>query len=77
MDVPLVDLHARSIVSCESLGEERCKAISPPKPGGFDGTHLNAKGGQLVAPLVADELRGAVPGLATYVKSVPINEEQS
>jgi lysophospholipase L1-like esterase len=76
LDVPLVDLHARSIALCESLGEEGCKAISPPKPGGLDATHLNARGSQLVAPLVAAELRGAVPELATYVKSSPINEEQ-
>jgi lysophospholipase L1-like esterase len=76
MNVPLVDLHSRSIALCEALGEDGCKAISPPRPGGLDGTHLNARGSQLVAPLVADELRRAVPELSTYVKSVPINEKQ-
>src|SRR4051812_19209434 len=55
-DVPLIDLHARSIALYETLGPEGCQAISPRKDdGSFDGTHLNAKGAERVAPLVADE----------------------
>jgi pectinesterase len=76
MRVPLVDLHARSIAMCEALGPEGCKAISPRKDdGGYDGTHLNARGAELVAPLVADALRQAVPGLRPYIKpSAPDDE---
>jgi pectinesterase len=69
-DIPLIDLHARSIALCESLGLEGCQAISPRKEdGSFDGTHLNAKGAELVAPLVADELLKVVPALARSIKS--------
>ena len=60
--VPLVDLQARSIELCESLGPEKCLEFSPPKfvdgtnTGGYDGTHLNEKGHVLFARLVVDEI---------------------
>lgn len=75
--VPLVDLHARSVELCESLGREKCLEFSPPKivdgtnTGGFDGTHLNPKGYVLFARLVVDELRKAVPELAPVLRDQP------
>ena len=66
--VPLIDLHARSIALYEKMGLEGVRGISPTKPGGFDGTHLNAKGGEMIAPLVIDEMKKAVPDLASYLK---------
>ena len=77
--VPLVDLQARSIELCESLGPEKCLEFSPPKvvngtnTGGFDGTHLNAKGYVIFARLVVDELRQAAPELAPVLRSEPLN----
>jgi pectinesterase len=77
--VPLVDLHARSIELCESLGPEKCLEFSPPKivdgtnTGGFDGTHLNAKGHVLFARLVVEELRKAAPELASVLRTEPMN----
>ncbi len=77
--VPLVDLQARSIALCESLGPEKCLEFSPPKivdgtnTGGFDGTHLNAKGYVLFAQLVVDELRKAAPPLAPLFRAEPAN----
>jgi pectinesterase len=77
--VPLVDLQARSIELCESLGPEKCVEFSPPKvvdgtnTGGFDGTHLNAKGYVLFARLVVDELRQNAPELALVLRSEPAN----
>ncbi len=77
--VPLVDLQARSIELCESLGPEKCLEFSPPKvvdgtnTGGFDGTHLNAKGYVLFARLVVDELRKSAPDLATVLRNEPVN----
>jgi pectinesterase len=68
MDVPLVNLHAKSIELCEALGPEGCKVIAPrTKEDRPDGTHLNRAGAERVAPLVADELRRAVPKLAKYI----------
>ncbi len=77
--VPLVDLQARSIELCESLGPEKCLEFSPPKivdgtnTGGFDGTHLNAKGHVPFARLVVDELRKAAPELAPVLRTEPVN----
>ena len=65
--VPVVDLHARSKELCEKLGKEGCLAFSPQKivdgTNSVDTTHLNAKGGDVFARIVADELRKAVPEL--------------
>jgi pectinesterase len=75
--VPLVDLQAHSIKLCEKLGPEKCLEFSPPKvvdgtnTGGFDGTHLNAKGYVLFARLVVEELRRNAPELASVLRSEP------
>lgn len=76
--VPLVDLQARSIELCESLGPEKCLDFSPLKTvagkTSYDGTHLNSKGYVLFARLVVDELRKSVPELAPYLRRQPLNE---
>jgi pectinesterase len=77
--VPLVDLQARSIELCESLGPEKCLEFSPPKmidgtnTGGFDGTHLKTKGHVLFARLVVEELRKAAPELAPTLRAEPLD----
>jgi lysophospholipase L1-like esterase len=76
--VPLVDLHTRSIAMCESLGPEKCLEFSPIKSTEngkpvYDGTHLNDKGHVLFARLVVDELRKAVPDLATVLRTEPVD----
>ena len=72
--VPLVELHDRSKELCEKLGKDGCLVFSPPKENGqFDGTHLNAEGYVMFGRLVADELRVAVPALAPYLLSEPLN----
>jgi pectinesterase len=66
-NVPLIDLHTRSIDLCESLGREGCLAFSPMKvvdgTNAVDNTHLNEKGSLLFGRIVAEEVRGAVPEL--------------
>jgi len=69
--VPLVDLQARSIELCESLGPQRCLEFSPPKL--IDGTHLNPKGYVLFARRVVDELRKAAPELAPVLRAEPLD----
>jgi pectinesterase len=67
--VPLVDLHARSIELYEKLGKDGCNKLSPKKPDGTtDNTHLNPKGNQTIGPIVAEELKKAVPDLSPYIK---------
>lgn len=64
--VPLVDLHAASIALVEKLGQEKAKELGPPHPKDpklVDGTHLSASGADIIASLVAEELRKVVPAL--------------
>ena len=74
-DVPLVDLHARSKALCESLGREKCLEFSPSSvrdgKTNYDGTHLNAEGGILMAKFVVDELRKICPELSACLRSEP------
>src|SRR5690348_9486449 len=60
-NVPVLDLHARSIELCESLGREKCLEFSPTKTvegtNTVDNTHLNDKGHVLFARLVVEELQ--------------------
>ena len=81
-NVPLIDLHARSIELYEKLGKAEIETMSPSKPASapsddpaehgrtvIDGTHLNAKGSAIVGRIVADELGKAVPAIAPYIKA--------
>jgi pectinesterase len=69
MQVPILDLHARTIVLFDGLGKEKCDAMAPKKENGdVDGTHLTPQSAALVAPLVEDELKRAVPDLASAFK---------
>lgn len=74
-NVPVLDLHARSIELCESLGREKCLDFSPMKTSGgtniVDNTHLNDKGHVLFARLVVEELRKNVPELAGVLRTEP------
>lgn len=79
-NVPLVDLQARSIELCESLGPEKCLEFSPLKTNAegrvaYDGTHLNEQGHVMFARLVVDELRRAVPALAPVLLAEPLNAQ--
>jgi len=69
-NVPLVDLHARSIEQVERMGPKEAAILdaSSPDPKKPDHTHFSGKGGELTARLVADELRRAAPELAKYLK---------
>ena len=69
--VPLVDLHARSHELIEKLGaggvaEAKMEAEAKP-PATHDGTHLNEHGGEMIAPLIAGELRKVAPELAAHL----------
>ena len=68
---PLIDLHARSIALCESLGPDKCAAFNPPpkKDGGPDVSHLNAEGSKVFGKTVAEELVRVAPELSAYVKA--------
>ncbi len=68
--VPLVDLHARSIELLDKMGPREAAALNPATkdPRKPDLTHLSAKGSEVMARLVADELRKVEPQLAKYLK---------
>ena len=73
MNVPLLELHDRSLAVCNALGRDACTALlSVEKPtGGYDGTHLTPAGSMLMGAIVADELKNAVPELAPHLRAVP------
>ncbi len=65
--VPLVDLHAISKADAEHAGDDVWADLSPrDDKGEVDRTHLNAKGSEVVARLVIEELRQVVPDLSAY-----------
>jgi pectinesterase len=78
-NVPLVDLHARSIELCESLGPEKCREFSPIKAStngnkvAYDGTHLKGRGYVMFAQLVVNELRKSAPELTPLLRKDPLN----
>jgi pectinesterase len=78
--VPLVDLHARSIELYESLGAAKCYEFSPVKGTNadgqltYDGTHFNSNGWVRFARLVVGELRKSVPELASCLLEKPLAE---
>jgi len=77
-NVPLVDLHARSIELCESVGPEKCREFSPIKTStnsqtAYDGTHLKGKGYVMFAQLVVDELHKTMPELSPLLRKEPLN----
>jgi pectinesterase len=66
--VPLVDLHQKSIDLCNVLGPNCNMEIAPTTETGYDSTHLNPIGADLMGALVANELKAAVPQLAAHLK---------
>ena len=68
-NVPLIDLHSKSIALLDRLGPAINPAISPVKDDDtVDKTHLNASGSALFGALVAEELRNVEPELAAYIR---------
>jgi len=68
--VPLVDLHGRSVELLDWMGPKAAAELNPPSKvaGMTDLTHLSPKGSEVMAKLVADELRKAEPELAKLLK---------
>ncbi len=73
MNVPLIELHDRSLAVCNALGRDACTALlSTEKPaGGYDGTHLTPAGSMLMGAIVSTELKRVAPELAAHVRAVP------
>jgi unsaturated rhamnogalacturonyl hydrolase len=70
-NVPLIDLHAKSIELLDRLGPAISPALGPLKPDGtLDKTHLNEEGSALFGALMAEEVRRSVPELAAHIRPV-------
>jgi PelA/Pel-15E family pectate lyase len=64
----VIELHAATMAAFAALGEAEAVTLGPaPKSDakGPDLTHLNAKGAEIVAPIMLKELTGAIPSLST------------
>ncbi|MGC4070956.1 MAG: pectinesterase family protein [Nibricoccus sp.] len=71
-NVPVIELHARSLALCEQLGPKETSKFDPVKDGKADTTHLEARGSAVFAGLIVEDLRKAVPALAVAFKDGPI-----
>ena len=60
-DVPLIDLHQKSIQQCEKMGPIAYRAFEPMTDKGADHTHLNAEGSLAVASLVVANVIQLLP----------------
>lgn len=76
-DVPLLDVHRRSEEALRAYGEEGSKALflllapgeHPNYPDGLDdNTHFSPRGAEVVAGLVAEEVRARGLGLAAFLR---------
>ena len=71
-NVPLIDLHARSIELCERWGPERTRALNPMKDNGdADTTHLSPESSVVFARLVVEDLARVVPALKPHLRAEP------
>ena len=67
--VPLIDLDASSRALCQRLGPEETARFNVRKDDGtWDTTHLDAAGSLAFARLVVEDLRRAVPAVATLFR---------
>lgn len=68
--VPLVDLFTRSVELHNKLGLAESDTFNPPGKDAktTDRTHLNAHGAEVIASIIAEELRKTAPDLAKLLK---------
>ncbi len=67
--VPLVDLFTLSVALHNKLGPVESDTFNPPgKDGQTDHTHLNAHGAEVIAGIIATELRKVTPDLAKLLR---------
>jgi pectinesterase len=79
LDVPLIDLHERSLAVCNAIGKDACiSLLSTTKPDGtFDGTHLTPAGSMLFGAIVAMEIKRVAPELSPHIRAVPSTQPAS
>lgn len=64
-NVPVIDLHQKSVTLFNQLGDVGSNDFSPSKS---DRTHFSRKGAREIARLVAEEIPTQVPDLKPYLK---------
>ncbi len=74
-NVPLIELHDRSLEYYEKVGRAQVEKFSPIKTvdgtNTIDGTHLAGIGRVLIAQLVVEEIRKSIPELASHLLVEP------
>jgi unsaturated rhamnogalacturonyl hydrolase len=69
-NVPLIDLHAKSLAIHDEMTQAQRTLLGPDK------THLDEGGSMLFGAVMAEELRNAVPELAKHVRTPPAANRQ-
>ena len=65
-DVPLIDLHTKSVESYNRLGEDATSFMTFSQT---DRAHFTAEGAKIIANLITEELPRVEPTLAPCIKS--------
>ena len=65
-NVPVIDLHDRSVELYESLGKKGCSYMNIKSK--TDHTHFTKKGARTMARLITEEIHKKVPALGKYLK---------
>jgi pectinesterase len=77
LDVPLIDLHGRSMEVYESLGPKACEMITTRKENGqWDGTHMNRAGANMFGSMVAMDCRSYIPAMRPFFPTSKLAELQ-
>lgn len=71
-NVPVIDLHQKSVALFNKLGDEKSAYFSP-KP--EDRSHFTSEGAREIAGLVIEEISTTVPDLKPYLKKRVANTE--
>jgi hypothetical protein len=66
LKLPFIDLHRASIAHHNKIGRDESMSYNF-KEG--DKTHFNKKGAEAITEVILEELKTAVPELATYLKA--------
>jgi PelA/Pel-15E family pectate lyase len=75
-NVPLIDLHARTIELYERLGEKQMDSLSPrdrkdKEKKKTDTTHLNQEGGRVIGSIAAEDFANLLPALKPHLLQSP------
>ena len=68
LDVPVVDLHARTLAEVKALGKEKAAKYYWMSVDGKDNTHTTPAGAERYCGFFVEEAKAGIPSLADWLK---------